>query len=139
MSTMPLYPLRFEPIYQYRIRGGRRLATLLTAAPPGDGPFGEARLLSDRPEHPSRVADGPLEGRTIGQLQEESREQLLGRLARRFRRSPLLLKLLDAHDMLSVQVHPSDRQTDMLPAGGAARPKHGSCWRWDRKAVSTRA
>ena len=35
----------------------------------------------------------------------------------RFRRFPLLLKFLDARDMLSVQVHPSDRQTDYLPAG----------------------
>jgi mannose-6-phosphate isomerase len=117
MSTMPLYPLRFEPIYQYRIWGGRRLAHLLTAPPLSDGPFGEAWLLSDRPEHPSRVADGPLKGRTIGQLLEQSREQLLGKLAGRFRRFPLLLKFLDARDMLSVQVHPSDRQTDLLPAG----------------------
>ena len=44
-------------------------------------------------------------------------EQVLGKLAGRFRRFPLLLKFLDAHDMLSVQVHPSDRQTDYLPAG----------------------
>jgi mannose-6-phosphate isomerase len=118
---MRLYPLRFEPIYLYRIWGGRRLDHLLTAPPPGDGPFGEAWLLSDRPEHPSRVADGPLKGRTIGQLLEQSRGQLLGRLAGRFRRFPLLLKFLDARDMLSVQVHPSDRQTDLLPAGESGK------------------
>jgi mannose-6-phosphate isomerase len=118
---MPLYPLRFEPIYLYRVWGGRRLAHLLTAPLPGDGPFGEAWLLSDRPEHPSRVADGPLKGRTIGQLLEQSREQLLGKLAGRFRRFPLLLKFLDARDMLSVQVHPSDRQTDLLPAGESGK------------------
>ena len=34
MSQAPLYPLRFEPIYQYRLWGGRRLANLLTAALP---------------------------------------------------------------------------------------------------------
>ena len=53
----PLYPLRFEPIYQYRLWGGRRLAELLTAPLPGDGPVGEAWLLSDRDDHSSKVAD----------------------------------------------------------------------------------
>ena len=55
-----MYPLRFEPIYQYRLWGGRWLAELLTAPLPGDGPIGEAWLLSDRDDHPSKVADGPL-------------------------------------------------------------------------------
>ena len=86
-----LYPLRFEPIYQYRLWGGRRLADLLTAPLPGDGPIGEAWVLSDRDDHASRVADGPLEGRTIGQLMELCPEQLLGKLAGRFSRFPLLL------------------------------------------------
>jgi mannose-6-phosphate isomerase len=67
MSQELLYPLRFEPIYQYRLWGGRRLAGLLTAPPPGDSPVGEAWVLSDREDHPSRVADGPLKGRTISQ------------------------------------------------------------------------
>ncbi len=117
MSQIVLYPLRFEPIYQYRIWGGRRLADLLTAPLPSDGPIGEAWVLSDRDDHQSQVANGPLKGRTIGQLLEQSPEQLLGKLAGRFRRFPLLLKFLDARDMLSVQVHPSDRQTNYLPAG----------------------
>ena len=117
MSQIPLYPLRFEPIYQYRLWGGRRLADLLTAPLPGDGPIGEAWILSDREDHPSRVADGPLKGQTIGQLLEQFPEQLMGKLARRFRRFPLLLKFLDAREMLSVQVHPSDAHTDLLPAG----------------------
>ncbi len=117
MSQLLLYPLRFEPIYQYRIWGGRRLADLLTAPLPSDGPIGEAWVLSDRYDHQSQVANGPLKGRTIGQLLEQSPEQLLGKLAGRFRRFPLLLKFLDAHDMLSVQVHPADAHTDLLPAG----------------------
>ena len=112
-----LYPLRFEPIYQYRLWGGRRLGNLLSAPLPGDGPIGEAWLLSDRDDHPSRVADGPLKGRTIGQLLKQWPEQLLGKLAGRFRRFPLLLKFLDARDVLSVGVHPSDQHTKYLPAG----------------------
>jgi len=42
---------------------------------------------------------------------------LLGDLSKRFQRFPLLLKFLDAQEMLSVQVHPSDAQSDLLPAG----------------------
>jgi mannose-6-phosphate isomerase len=121
MSKMPMYPLRFEPIYQYRLWGGRRLAGLLKAPLPGDGPIGEAWLLSDRDDHPSRVADGPLKGRTIGQLMEQLSEQLLGKLAGRFRRFPVLLKFLDACEKLSVQVHPKDRQTSYIPKGESGK------------------
>jgi mannose-6-phosphate isomerase len=116
VSQTVLYPLRFAPIYQYRLWGGRRLAGLLTAPLP-DGPIGEAWVLSDREDHASRVADGPLKGLTIGELLEQFPEQLMGKLAGRFRRFPLLLKFLDAREMLSVQVHPSDAHTDLLPAG----------------------
>jgi mannose-6-phosphate isomerase len=117
MSEILLYPLRFEPIYQYRLWGGRRLADLLSAPLPRDGPIGEAWVLSDRDDHSSQVANGPLKGRTIGQLLKQSPEQLLGKFARRFRRFPLLLKFLDAREMISVQVHPSDVHTDLLPPG----------------------
>ena len=97
------------------------MANWLSAPLPSDGPIGEAWILSDRDDHPSRVANGPLKGHTIGQLLEQSREQLLGRLAGRFRRFPLLLKFLDARDVLSVQVHPADRQTDLLPPGESGK------------------
>ena len=117
MSQTSLYPLRFEPIYQYRLWGGRRLADLLTAPLPGDGPIGEAWVLSDRDDHPSRVADGPLKGWTIGELLDRSPEQMLGAPVPRFRRFPLLLKFLDVLEMLSVQVHPSDMHRDLLPKG----------------------
>jgi mannose-6-phosphate isomerase len=117
MIQPPLYPLRFEPIYEYRPWGGRRLANWLTAPLPGDGPVGEAWVLSDRDDHASVVAEGPLKGHTIAQLMAQSSEQLLGKLPGRFSRFPLLLKFLDARDTLSVQVHPSDFQTNYLPAG----------------------
>jgi mannose-6-phosphate isomerase len=121
MSQPSLYPLRFEPICQYRLWGGRRLAELLSAPLPGDGPVGEAWVLSDRADHSSRVADGPLKGWTITQLLEHWPEQMLGKLAQRFRRFPLLLKFLDAREMLSVQVHPQDWQKDLLPAGESGK------------------
>ena len=121
MSQMPLYPLRFEPIYQYRLWGGRRLSSLLSAPLPGDGPIGEAWLLSDRSDHQSLVANGPLKGKSIGQLMGQFREQLMGKLASRFRRFPLLLKFLDAHELLSVQVHPSKAHPELIPAGDTAK------------------
>ena len=117
VATVPLYPLRFQPIYQYRTWGGRHLVDLLPVALPGDGPIGEAWLLSDRFDHASRVADGPLKGRTIEQLLELAPEPLLGKAGGRFKHFPLLLKFLDAKEMLSVQVHPSDRLTEYLHGG----------------------
>jgi mannose-6-phosphate isomerase len=117
MNQSSLYPMRFDPIYQYRLWGGRRLADLLSAPLPGDGPIGEAWILSDREDHQSKVANGSLKGETIGRLMEEHRRQLMGKLAPRFRRFPLLLKFLDAQKMLSVQVHPSDAYLDLIPAG----------------------
>ncbi|AGA26363.1 type I phosphomannose isomerase catalytic subunit [Singulisphaera acidiphila] len=121
MGSRQLYPLRFEPIYQYRLWGGRRLADLLTAPLPDDGPIGEAWLLSDRDDHPSKVADGPLKGSTLRQLLEESPEPMLGRLAGQFRRFPVLLKFLDVHVKLSVQVHPKDGQRDYIPEGKSGK------------------
>ena len=121
MSQISLYPLRFEPIYQYRLWGGRRLSGLLSAPLPGDGPIGEAWVLSDRNDHQSQVANGPLKGRTIGDLMEHFQEPVMGRLAARFRRFPLLLKFLDARKMLSVQVHPSDAHPELIPAGDTGK------------------
>ena len=116
LSQVLPYPLRFEPIYQYRLWGGRHLASLLTAPLPS-GPIGEAWLLSDRDDHQSRVTDGPLKGRTIAQLLQQYPRQIMGKLAGRFRRFPLLLKFLDVHEMLSVQVHPTKANTNLLPSG----------------------
>jgi mannose-6-phosphate isomerase len=116
-----LYPLRFEPIYQYRLWGGRRLGEILSEPLPGADPVGEAWILSDRDDYASQVANGPLKGKTIGELMKEFRGQMMGKLASRFDRFPLLLKFLDAHEMLSVQVHPDDDHPELIPAGDTAK------------------
>jgi mannose-6-phosphate isomerase len=121
MQETPLYPLRFEPIYQYRLWGGRRLGAVLATPLPGDDPIGEGWILSDRDDHPSVVADGPLKGRTIRQLLQRSPERVLGELSRHFRRFPLLLKFLDVTTRLSVQVHPSDAHKDLIPPGDSGK------------------
>ncbi|MGA3171850.1 MAG: type I phosphomannose isomerase catalytic subunit [Chthoniobacteraceae bacterium] len=104
-------------MYQYRLWGGRRLADILSAPLPGDGPIGEAWILSDRDDHPSLVADGPLKGKTIKELLDQWPHQLMGGLAGQFSRFPLLLKFLDVRKALSVQVHPSDAHLELIPPG----------------------
>jgi mannose-6-phosphate isomerase len=120
MTDQPLYPLRFEPIFQYRLWGGRRLGDWL-GAPLPDGPIGEAWVLSDREDHASKVADGPLKGATITELMARSKKEILGDLADHFARFPLLLKFLDVRQMLSVQVHPRDDQTSLIPEGDTGK------------------
>jgi mannose-6-phosphate isomerase len=119
--TATLYPLRFEPIYQYRLWGGRRLEDFLSAPLPGTEPVGEAWLLSDRDDHASRVSSGSLQGMSIAELLARWPQQMLGRLSGRFKRFPLLLKLLDVKQPLSVQVHPSAANESLIPKGETAK------------------
>ncbi|MGA8096008.1 MAG: type I phosphomannose isomerase catalytic subunit [Steroidobacteraceae bacterium] len=121
MKTTPLYPLRFVPLYQYRPWGSRRLAELLSAPLPADDLVGEAWLLSDRDDHASLVADGPLTGKTLGELLALFPEQMLGEFSGQCSRFPLLLKFLDVSRTLSVQVHPSDAYPELIPAGDTGK------------------
>jgi mannose-6-phosphate isomerase len=117
MPKLALYPLRFDPIYQYRIWGGRALQHWLKQPLPDKDTIGEAWVLSDREDNPSRVLDGPLKGWTISELMAQAPDQLMGKWAGRFQRFPLLLKFLDVRKMLSIQVHPPDGRADLIPAG----------------------
>lgn len=105
MNSPPLYPLCFEPFLRPMPWGGRRLTKWLDLPVPLDTPIGEAWLLSDHRLHISRVASGPLAGWTLRQLMQQRGAELLGVAAERF---PLLVKLLDARENLSIQVHPDD-------------------------------
>ena len=115
-----LYPLSFGPIFQYRLWGGRRFGDWMNMSLP-EGPIGEAWILSDRADHSSQVAEGPLKGKTITELMTESKVAVLGVNAHRFDRFPLLLKFLDVREMLSVQVHPRDDQADLIPEGESGK------------------
>lgn len=68
--------------------------------------IGEAWLSGDD----CQVANGPLKGKTLGQLSDQYQQDLVGAAARDPRRFPLLLKFLFPHEKLSVQVHPDDAQ-----------------------------
>ena len=120
MSTSILYPLFFKPIYQYRLWGGRRLSTLLKEPLP-EGPVGEAWILSDRDDHASVVTEGLYAGYTLTQLVSQYPESIMGKLAEDYDRFPLLLKFLDAKEVLSVQVHPSDDQEEYIPKGDTGK------------------
>ena len=108
MTHPPLYPLRFEPILKRLIWGGRRLETLL-GKPLGEGhDYAESWEVADHRQGRSVVADGPLAGRTLGELLRERTAEMLGPALISHQQFPLLVKFLDAHDVLSVQVHPGD-------------------------------
>jgi mannose-6-phosphate isomerase len=102
-------PITFRPIYQERIWGGRRLHESLRRSLPEGRPIGESWELVDRPEAQSVVDTGPLAGTPLHVLWTQHREAVFGCAAPRGPRFPLLAKLLDARETLSVQVHPPAR------------------------------
>ncbi len=119
---MPVHPLKFEPIYQRRIWGGRKLAEVFgRELPPGE-PIGESWEIADLENGQSVVAEGPSRGRTLGQLVQEWGADLLGRASLFEGRFPLLIKYLDAREHLSVQVHPPEAYAQR--AGGSVRVKN---------------
>ena len=100
------YPLTFTPTFKERIWGGRTLATLYRKPLPPDVSIGESWEISDRPGDESIVANGLLAGRSLHELTERHPRELLGGALPAGGRFPLLCKILDARDRLSLQVHP---------------------------------
>jgi mannose-6-phosphate isomerase len=111
-----MQPLRFHPILK-RIRwGGRRLGTLLGKPIGEHADYAESWEIADCGRDQSIVSDGPYAGWPLSRLMSERRQELLGRDAHFFH-FPLLVKLLDASDRLSVQVHPNDIQAQETGVG----------------------
>ena len=114
---MDLYPFIFQPIFKERVWGGRELERLYAKTLPAGKPIGEAWEISDRPGDASVIANGPLAGKNLRWLMEHHAAEVLGRAKPAAEgRFPLLCKILDAREKLSLQVHP--------PAG-KARELHG--------------
>src|SRR5258707_7208712 len=101
-----LYPLTFHPIFKERVWGGRKLEELFRKPLPPRGPIGESWEISDRPGDVSVIANGPLAGKNLHWLLENHAAELLGPADSYPERFPLLLKILDAQEKLSLQVHP---------------------------------
>jgi mannose-6-phosphate isomerase len=100
-----LYPLRMLPAFDPRPWGTLDLSPIYPNHKFGEK-IGEAWLSGDD----SKVASGPLAGKTLAELSQEYHTELVGKAARDPKRFPLLLKFLFPQEKLSVQVHPDDAQ-----------------------------
>lgn len=110
----PLYPLRLRPVYKDYLWGGDRIAREFGRTVP-PGLVAESWEVADRPEGMSVVENGPLAGTSLRDLVRGGGLEVLGARGRGFPVLPLLIKVIDARQTLSVQVHPDN--------AGAAR--HG--------------
>jgi len=119
MSIKP-YPLQFKAEMKERIWGGRALESFGLQLPPGA--IGEGWMISDHPNGITRVMNGPLQGLGLDEVREQYGSEWFGTCgaAASNGRFPLLIKLLDCNDDLSVQVHPTD-DYEGLPEGESGK------------------
>lgn len=116
-------PIFLQPMFQERIWGGKKLRTEFHYEIPNDL-TGEAWVISAHPHGPSMITNGPLEGKSLADAWNEHKE-LFNKKADEQGEYPLLVKILDAADDLSVQVHPNDqfaREVEGVPYGKT------ECW-----------
>ena len=120
---MKTYPLKFKPIFKQRIWGGKKLREFFNKDIPLSEKIGESWELADLPEDKSIIANGELAGLTLSHAIEKYPAQITGdpEFHGPF---PLLIKLLDAQDILSVQVHPDAETCKRM---GKGNPKT-ECW-----------
>lgn len=105
-ASSGLYPFILEPAYKDYIWGGSRIPTLFNRNQPA-GIYAESWELSDRLEGMCHVTNGSLKGQSLSTLVTRLGAKLLGRGAKSTS-FPLLVKLIDAKERLSIQVHPDD-------------------------------
>jgi mannose-6-phosphate isomerase len=99
--------ITFRPIYKERIWGGRQLEERYGRSLPAPGvPFGEAWEIVDREDEQSIVDSGEYSGKSLHELWTSHREEIFGEGLPDSERFPILVKILDCADDLSIQVHP---------------------------------
>ncbi|MFC0214504.1 type I phosphomannose isomerase catalytic subunit [Paenibacillus chartarius] len=113
---MKPYPLQFKAEMKERVWGGRALEQFGLELP--EGRIGEGWMIGDHPNGTTRVVNGELAGLGLDEVRERLGKTWFGTkgFSEKNGRFPLLIKLLDCEDDLSVQVHPSDSY-ERLPAG----------------------
>ncbi|WP_440121978.1 type I phosphomannose isomerase catalytic subunit [Tenacibaculum sp. Ill] len=101
--------LRFTPILKQKIWGGKKLNQLLHKKSDGSN-IGESWEISDVDRDESIVSNGNLKGRTLRSLLKEYKHDLVGNYVYKTfgKQFPLLIKFIDAKEVLSIQVHPDD-------------------------------
>ncbi|MEN9535728.1 MAG: hypothetical protein RLZ22_749 [Verrucomicrobiota bacterium] len=100
-------PITFTPLYMQRVWGGRELERVYgRQLPDQNNPYGEAWEIVDREKEQSIVESGPLAGKSLHELWTAHREEIFGRGYDQHPRFPILIKILDSRDDLSIQVHP---------------------------------
>ena len=109
-----MYPFTFHPLFKERVWGGRMLESLYQKPLPPGVPIGESWEISDRPGDVSVIANGPLAGKDLRWLMQHHPGELLGSAKSQQGRFPLLVKLLDARQKLSLQVHPPKAKAEQL-------------------------
>ena len=103
-------PITFKPLYMERVWGGREFERVYHRSLPDPAqPFGESWEIVDREGEQSVVDEGPLAGKTLHELWTFHREDIFGSGYESHPRFPILIKMLDARDELSIQVHPPAR------------------------------
>lgn len=102
---MNMYPLKFENLYFEKIWGGRDFEAFRSNLP--DGNIGESWDVACHKNGTSIVANGEYKGKKLDELIKEKGTQLLGTKIE-MNKFPLLIKLINSRDCLSVQVHPDD-------------------------------
>lgn len=99
-------PLTFQPLYKTRVWGGRVLESRYGRTLPDEQPYGESWELVDREDDQSVVTSHNYEGKTIHELWTNHRAEVFGENLPDSKRFPILIKILDCQDDLSIQVHP---------------------------------
>ncbi len=117
-------PIKFKPIFKQRIWGSDRLKRLFNKDLPPDELIGESWELAYLPDDKSKIAEGPMAGMDIRQLLDEHGTALGFTDEQCKFPFGLLIKFLDANDVLSVQVHPDNKTSRMFTG---ARHKT-ECW-----------
>jgi mannose-6-phosphate isomerase len=107
-------PLQFIPLYKERPWGGATLHGWGARTPPSGKKIGESWELCDRPEDQSAVAHGPHAGKTLRWLLDNHGGEILGGRFDPAKPFPLLIKLLDCRERLSLQVHPPQHAAGKL-------------------------
>ncbi|WP_373895506.1 mannose-6-phosphate isomerase, class I [Virgibacillus sp. CBA3643] len=116
-------PIFLQPVFQEKIWGGNKLKTVYNYDIPSER-TGEAWVISAHPNGPNMIENGPLKGKTLAEAWE-SHGELFNKTTDNKEAYPLLVKILDANDDLSVQVHPDDkfaRDVEGVPYGKS------ECW-----------